>query len=71
MPVGDPKPMAMAVRRCRTKFHASTRRNEMGGTWFDEPTQLNIAREIQRCSLPTVLSNVVQNAPDCHTRSLL
>ena len=28
----------------------------MGGTWFDEGTQLNIAREIQRYSLPTVLS---------------
>ena len=43
----------------------------LGATRFDEPTQFNIAREIQRCSLPTVLSNVVRNAPDCHTRSLL
>ena len=29
---------------------------EMGGTWFDEGTQHNIAREIKRYSLPTVLS---------------
>ena len=29
---------------------------EMGGTWFDEGTQHNIAREIERYSLPTVLS---------------
>ena len=29
---------------------------ELGGTWFDEGTQLNIAREIKRYSLPTVLS---------------
>ena len=28
----------------------------MGGTWFDEGTQLNIAREVRRYSLPTVLS---------------
>lgn len=27
-----------------------------GGTWFDEGTRLNIAREIQRYSLTTVLS---------------
>lgn len=29
---------------------------EMGGTWFDEGTQRNIAREIERYSLSTVLS---------------
>ncbi|MYE09441.1 MAG: FAD-dependent oxidoreductase, partial [Acidimicrobiaceae bacterium] len=38
------------------QFGDTGRRTEMGGTWFDEPTQLNIAREIQRYSLPTVLS---------------
>ena len=27
---------------------------EMGGTWFDEGTQFNIAREIKRYSLPTL-----------------
>jgi monoamine oxidase len=29
---------------------------ELGGTWFDEQSQLNIAREIRRYALPTVLS---------------
>jgi monoamine oxidase len=29
---------------------------EMGGTWFDEESQVNIAGEIQRYSLPTILS---------------
>ena len=38
------------------QFGGTGHRNEMGGTWFDEATQLNIAREIQRYSLPTVLS---------------
>jgi monoamine oxidase len=38
------------------QFGGTDHRNEMGGTWFDEATQLNIAREIQRYSLPTVLS---------------
>ncbi|MYG97930.1 MAG: FAD-dependent oxidoreductase [Acidimicrobiaceae bacterium] len=38
------------------QFPGTGHRNEMGGTWFDEATQLNIAREIQRYSLPTVLS---------------
>ena len=38
------------------RFPGADHRTEMGGTWFDEGTQLNIAREIQRYSLPTVLS---------------
>jgi monoamine oxidase len=29
---------------------------ELGGTWFDEQSQINIAREIRRYGLPTVLS---------------
>ena len=29
---------------------------ELGGTWFDEQSQHNIAREIRRYALPTVLS---------------
>jgi monoamine oxidase len=29
---------------------------EMGGTWFDPVTQVNIGREVQRYALPTVLS---------------
>ena len=37
------------------------RHTEMGGTWFDEGTQLNIAREIQRYSLATVLSPAGQD----------
>ncbi len=43
------------------QFPGSDRRTEMGGTWFDEGTQLNIAREIQRYSLPTVLSPAGQD----------
>ncbi len=38
------------------RFGDTDHHTEMGGTWFDEGTQLNIAREIQRYSLPTVLS---------------
>jgi monoamine oxidase len=39
---------------------------ELGGTWFDEESQLNIAREVRRYRLPTVLS------PECHdVRSVL
>jgi monoamine oxidase len=39
---------------------------ELGGTWFAEEAQLNIAREIQRYGLPTVLS------PECRdVRSIL
>ena len=38
------------------QFGGTGHRTEMGGTWFDEATQVNIAREIQRYSLPTVLS---------------
>ena len=38
------------------RFADTDHHAEMGGTWFDEGTQLNIAREIRRYSLPTVLS---------------
>ena len=38
------------------RFADTDHHAEMGGTWFDEGTQLNIAREIKRYSLPTVLS---------------
>ena len=38
------------------RFAGTDHYTEMGGTWFDEGTQLNIAREIKRYSLPTVLS---------------
>ena len=43
------------------QFGDSGHRTEMGGTWFDEGTQLNIAREIQRYSLPIVLSPAGQD----------
>ena len=38
------------------QFAGTDHHSEMGGTWFDEGTQLNIAREIRRYTLPTVLS---------------
>ena len=38
------------------RFGDTDHYTEMGGTWFDEGTQHNIAREIKRYSLPTVLS---------------
>ena len=38
------------------RFGDTDHHTEMGGTWFDEGTQHNIAREIKRYSLPTVLS---------------
>ena len=38
------------------RFADTDHHAEMGGTWFDEGTQLNIAREIEWYSLPTVLS---------------
>lgn len=34
-------------------FAGTDHHAEMGGTWFDEGTQLDIAREIERYSLPT------------------
>ncbi len=38
------------------RFADTAHRVELGGTWFDEGTQRNIAREIERYSIPTVLS---------------
>lgn len=38
------------------RFGDTDHYTEMGGAWFDEGTQRDIAREIERYSLPTVLS---------------